>query len=168
MKDQRGLIESLREGVDVVRMVFFMRAKKSLQVRYGHKNEEFQRLLSAAMLNRLFGTPNPQSPYREFAEEHAELIDRELKRVPEEFPDLLIPLTDALRIHFLCNHCEGMPDLSAEILAQAREYGILLEDRDVPLPKGFMNLVYRIGKAYGLINPAQEKEGEEETQLHEG
>ncbi len=168
MKDQRGLIESLREAVDVVRMVFFMRAKKSLQARYGHKDEEFQRLLSAAMLNRLFGTPNPQSPYREFAEEHAELIDRELKRVPEEFPDLLIPLTDALRIHFLCNHCEGMPDLSAEILAQAREYGILLEDRDVPLPKGFMNLVYRIGKAYGLINPAQEKEGEEETQLHEG
>jgi len=163
MKDQRGLIESLREGVDVVRMVFFIRAKKSLQARYGHKDDEFKRLLSAAILNRLFGTPNPQSPYREFSEEHAELVDQELKRVPEEFPDLLIPLTDALRIHFLCNHCEGMPDLSAEILAQAREYGILLEDRDVPLPKGFMNLVYRIGKAYGLINPTQEKEGEEET-----
>ena len=163
MENERGLIESLREGVDVVRMVFFMRAKKSLQARYGNKDEEFQRLLSAAMLNRLFGTPNPQSPYREFAEEHAELIDRELRRVPEEFPDMLIPLTDALRMHFLCNHCEGMPDLSAEILAQARDYGILIEDRNVPLPKGFMNLVYRIGKAYGLINPSQEKEGKEET-----
>ena len=151
----------------MVRMVFFMKVKKSLQARYSHKDEEFQRLLSAAMLNRLFGTPNPQSPYREFAEEYAELIDRELKRVPEEFPDLLIPLTDALRTHFLCNHCEGMPDLSAEILAQARKYGILLEDRDVPLPKGFMNLVYRIGKACGLINPAQGKE-EEGTQFHEG
>jgi hypothetical protein len=38
-----------------------------------------------------------------------------------------------------------------EILARAREYGILIEERDVPLPKGFMELVYRVGKSYGLV-----------------
>ncbi len=156
MDGQRGLIQSLREGVDVVRMIFFLKVKESFKEKYQNESDEFQRLLCAAMLNRLFGTPNPESPYKEFAQEHHELIDQELSKIPEKFPELLIPLTDALRVHFLCNHCEGMPDLSAEILARARDFGILLEDRDVPLPKGFMNLVYRIGKAHGLINPAKE------------
>ncbi|NPA94607.1 MAG: hypothetical protein GXO58_04180 [Thermodesulfobacteria bacterium] len=155
MQDQRGLIQSLREGVDVVRMIFFLKAKETFVEKYKDRPEDFPRLLSAAMLNRLFGTPNPESPYKEFAEEYEDLIDKELSAVPKNFPELLIPLTDALRIHFLCNHCEGMPDLSAEILARARDYGILQEDRDVPLPKGFMNLVYRIGKAYGLLAPTQ-------------
>ncbi len=157
MENQRGLMQGLREGVDIVRMVFFLRARKSLQERYTDKGEEFPRLLAAAILNRLFGTPNPEEPYRGFAQRNRELVDQELSRVPEQFPELLIPLTDALRIHFLCNHCEGMPDLSAEILARARDYGILIEDRDVPLPKGFMNLVHRIGEAYGLLQSADEK-----------
>ncbi len=155
MENERGLIQSLREGVDLVRMVFFMQAKKAFKKSYPEKGEEFTRLLAAAVLNRLFGTPNPQSPFKEFAQKHEELIDEELSKVPERFPDLLIPLTDALRIHFLCNHCEGMPDFSAEILARAKDKGILLEDRDVPLPKGFMNLVYRIGKAYGLVQQTE-------------
>ncbi len=151
MENERGFIQSLREGVDVVRMIFFMEAKKAFKKSYSNKGEKFQRLLAAAVINRLFGTPNPEHPYKEFATKHKKLIDEELSKVPERFPELLIPLTDALRIHFLCNHCEGMPDFSAEILARAKEAGILIEDRDTPLPKGFMNLVYKIGKAYGLI-----------------
>ncbi len=151
MENNRGLIQSLREGVDMVRMIFFMQAKQVFSNEYTDKGDDFPKLLAGAMLNRLFGTPNPESPYKEFAERYKKLIDEELTKVPKRFPELLIPLTDALRIHFLCNHCEGMPDLSAKILARAKDMGILLEDRDTPLPKGFMNLVHRLGKAYGLI-----------------
>ena len=57
----------------------------------------------------------------------------------------------ALRIHFLCNYQEGVDDDRATVLARARDLGVLIEERDVPLPKGFMELVYRVGKAHGLI-----------------
>ncbi len=159
MENHGSLIQSLRDGVDIVRMIFYVEAKKMLTQKYQDNSGEFHRLLAAAMVNRLFGTPNPESPYQEFALENERLVDQELKEIPKQLPKLLIPLTDALRIHFLCNHCEGMMDLSAKVLSRAQGYGILIEDRDVPLPKGFMKLAYRIGKAYGLLNPNQEEKG---------
>lgn len=148
---ERGLIESLRDGVDIIRLVLFKRLKEHIKENYPEEEESFQRMLAAAIVNALFGTKNPEKTFSQFAEENAKVIEKELSKIPENFPDLLIPITDALRMHFLCNHAEGLPDYSVKILAQAKEYGILIEDRDVPLPKGFMNLVHKIGIHYGLI-----------------
>ncbi len=149
----RKFVQALREGVDVVRMIFFVRMRDHLLASYPEKDRKFSQMLAGAILNELFGTENPEKIFSDFAENNAGLIQRELKAVPENFEDLLIPLTDALRMHFLCNHYEGLPDYSLGVLARARDYGILLEDRSVPLPKGFMELVYRVGKAYGLVVP---------------
>jgi hypothetical protein len=147
----REFIQALREGVDVVRMIFFVRMRDHLRERYPEKDKKFTQMLAGAILNELFGTRNPEKAFSDFADENIGLIRKELKEVPENFEDLLIPLTDALRMHFLCNHQEGLPDYSLNVLARARDYGILLEDRNAPLPKGFMELVYRVGKAYGLV-----------------
>ena len=69
-----------------------------------------------------------------------------------EFDRLRIPLTDALRIQFLCDSQEGFGN--EEMLKCAKDLGILIVDRGVPLPKNFMNLVRKVGQSYGLIDPA--------------
>ncbi|MBI5559482.1 MAG: hypothetical protein HY885_17810 [Deltaproteobacteria bacterium] len=147
----RGLIPALREGIDVVKMVFFQELKEYLRKQYPGEGPTYTGMLAGAMMNSLFGPPNPQEKFRVFAEENEELIRQELQKVSYEFNELCFLLTDALRMHFLCNHQEGIQDRNEEILKNAREYGILIEEREVPLPKGFMEFVYRVGKARGFI-----------------
>ncbi|MEA3547072.1 MAG: hypothetical protein U9R66_05350 [Thermodesulfobacteriota bacterium] len=150
---ERKLIPSLREGVDVIRMIFFKRLKEYLVSKYGQESPPFHGMLAGAIMNELFGTSNPDEKFVLFARENQDRIQEELKLVASEFEDLRILLTDGLRIHFLCNHQEELVEEkeNEELLARAREYGILIEERDVPLPKGFMELVYRVGKSYGLV-----------------
>ena len=62
-----------------------------------------------------------------------------------------IPLTDALRMQSLCDQ---MDDVEGEsYLEQAQGTGILIGERDLPLPNSFMDMVRRMGKAFGLIIP---------------
>jgi hypothetical protein len=147
----RKLIPTIREGIDVVRMIFFKNLKNYLQKKFPDDGDVYAGMLAGAIMNDLFGTPNPQEKFRIFAEDNSNRIREELENVPRQFKDLCILLTDALRMHFLCNHQEGIEGTGEEFLKKARDYGILLESRDVPLPKGFMELVYRVGKANGLI-----------------
>lgn len=157
----REFIQALREGIDIVRMIFFVRMRDHLLKNLPEQGQKFSQMLAGAILNELFGTQNPDRVFANFATENAALIDQELKNVAENFKDLIIPLTDALRMHFLCNHQEDKPDYSLSILAKAKDYGILLEERNAPLPKGFMEMVYRVGKAYGLV-----VEQDKEKKLH--
>lgn len=147
----REFIPSLREGVDVVRMIFFKNMKEYLAGKYPEEDQEHSGLCAAAVMNELFGTPNPQEKFAGFAAENQKRISRELNNISAEFPELCIPLTDALRIHFLCNQQEGIAGDHEATLRRARDLGVLLEDREVPLPKGFMELVGRLGKAYGFL-----------------
>lgn len=150
---ERKFISSLREGVDVVRMIFFKELKVYLGKAYADEEESYAGMIAGAMMNELFGSLNPQGKFADFAVENKHVITDELGKVNSNFPELCIVLTDALRIHFLCNHQEGIgaEKENEKILARAKDYGILLAERDVPLPKGFMELVYRVGKGHGLI-----------------
>jgi hypothetical protein len=60
-----------------------------------------------------------------------------------------IPLSDGLRVLFLCDSMEGID--SSPVLVRADELGILLHDRPVPLPKNFLELVRRLGKSFNLL-----------------
>ncbi|MCB2181183.1 MAG: hypothetical protein KQH63_04045 [Desulfobulbaceae bacterium] len=148
---ERKFIPTLREGVDMVKMIFFKDLKNYLQNKFEEEEPVYCGMLAAAVMNELFGTPNPDEKFKSFAHDNSERIRQELANVAHEFKDLCILLTDALRIHFLCNHQEGIEDNNEAILKKAKEYGILIEERDVPLPKGFMELIYTVGKAHGLI-----------------
>ena len=150
-KIERSFIPSLREGVDVVRMIFFKKMKDHFAENSPGKEPQFYGMLAGAVMNELFGTPNTEEKFMTFVAENKEQIDEELAALATNFEDLRIPLTDALRIHYLCNYQEGIDGDEAAVLARARDIGVLMEERDVPLPKGFMELVYRVGKAYGLI-----------------
>ncbi|PLX49008.1 MAG: hypothetical protein C0613_09000 [Desulfobulbaceae bacterium] len=147
----REFIPSLREGVDVIRMIFFKEMRQHFAEKTPGQEAQFYGMLAGAVMNELFGTPNPAEKFTTFAAQNRARIDEELAAVADNFAKLRIPLTDALRIHYLCNYQEGIEGDEATVLARARELGVLIEERDVPLPKGFMQLVYRVGKAHGLI-----------------
>ncbi len=148
---ERDFIPSLREGVDIVRMVFFKKMRDFLVDKYPDQPQTFHGMVSAAVMNELFGTPNTEPQFVQFFEENRAVIVAELENVGTNFADFCIPLTDALRIHYLCNFQEEIDDAQPMVLARAKELGVLLDERDVPLPKIFMEFVQRIGKAHGLL-----------------
>lgn len=148
---QSRLIPILREGVDIVKMVLFKELKSHLAEAYPDREPGFSGRLSGAILNDLFGIENLMEPFAGFRREHQDLITRELRALPGRFGELRIPLTDALRVQFLCDSREGVD--SQAVLARANELGILMIDRDIPLPRFFMNLVRRLGVAHRILDP---------------
>ncbi len=159
-----GLVPALRQGVMVLQMVFYMKLKEKLG-KTERMDEGDIRLLAGAVVNRYFGETEPSEQLRNFLDDNGERVEQVLCRVAEEMEDLRIPLTDALRMHFFLNRFEktGDEEAEAEALRNAKDWGILIEDRQVPWPRGFMEMAYRVGKAYGLIReqePQQQGDGQ--------
>lgn len=149
MEFDNKLIPILREGVNVIKMIFFKKLISRLQAKYTTQDPAYIGKLAGAMVNELFGTPNPAEPHAAFAAQNRELIDTELKLVAVTMKELQIPLTDALRSQFLCDSQEGLEN--DQPLARAKNLGILLVDRDLPLPHHFMALVRSLGETFGLL-----------------
>ena len=154
MEFESKLLPILREGVDVIKMIFFRKLQAYLAGQYPDRDKTFINRLAATLINDLFATPNPEEPFAFFAETNKALIEKELQGVAENFEEFRIPLTDALRIQVLCDHQEGI-DTSA-VLARAKALNILLADRELPLPHNFMHLVRKLGSAFGFVLPPQE------------
>jgi hypothetical protein len=148
---QRRLIPILREGVDIVKMVLFKQLKSHLADANPAREPGFAGMLSGAVLNEIFGIENLMEPHAGFKREHQDLITSELHALPHRFGELRIPLTDALRVQFLCDSRDGIN--SESILTRANELGILMVDRDIPLPRFFMNMVRRLGVAHRILDP---------------
>ena len=151
MKFESKLLPLLREGVDVIKMIFFKKLQGHLAEKYPDREKEFINRLAAALINDLFATPNPGEPFTSFAEQNKAIVEKELEAVAENFQDMRIPLTDTLRMQVLCDNQEGIDN--SEVLARAKDLGILLVERDLPLPHSFMHLVRKLGSAFGLIIP---------------
>ncbi|MEJ2033218.1 MAG: hypothetical protein P8Y63_09305 [Deltaproteobacteria bacterium] len=145
------LIPIMREGVEIVKMIVYKELRDSFAGRFSGQPPTMAARLAGAVLNELFGPSSSQAEFAAFVEENRSRIAEELRGFPGRFEKLRIPLTDALRVQFLCDSLEGID--SKATLARAREYGILIVDREVPLPKNFLHLVRRLGAAYGLLIP---------------
>ncbi|MBT8350089.1 MAG: hypothetical protein KJO26_02475, partial [Deltaproteobacteria bacterium] len=76
--------------------------------------------------------------------------------IATHFDHLHIPLTDALRIQYLCDCHEGVN--SEGVLEKAKNLNIILTDREVPLPGAFMSLVRSFGVAYKILEPIKKEE----------
>ncbi|MGV1100943.1 hypothetical protein ACUUL3_16225 [Thiovibrio sp. JS02] len=145
------LIPIMREGIDIIKMIFFKKLKETLIRKYPERDPAFAGKLSGAMVNRIFAGENQEAPFLAFATENAGLIAKELSRVAVDLEEMRIPLTDALRMQTLCDHQEG--STSTATLQAAEQLGILLLDRDLPLPHSFIQLARKLGSAFGLIIP---------------
>jgi len=144
MKMENRLIPLLREGIHIIKMVLFKNIRDGLAKRYPHQERIFINQLTGAMINELFSTPNHEEPFLSFAITNKPLIKEEMERMADDFPELRIPLTDALRVQFLCDSQEGMEN--HVMLTQARDLGILITEREIPLPDHFMILARSLGE----------------------
>ncbi len=149
MEVENKLIPSMREGINVVKMIFFKKFSGLLSEKYPDQEKKYVSMLSGAVLNDLFGTPNLEEPFKSFSERNKRRIEEELAGIAHNLEYMLIPLTDALRMQFLCDSQEGND--GSIILSRAEDLGILLKDRELPMPHHFMELVRRLGSSYNLI-----------------
>lgn len=147
------LVPILRQGVAVIQMVFFKRLKEYLADRHPEKEATFITMLTGAVVNDIFGTPNEGKPYLDFSEENGELIDETLNEVPLHLVDMMVALTDALRVQVLCDHQEGVD--SYPVLTHANELKILLVPREIPMPSNFIQLVRTLGNKYDILMPPE-------------
>ena len=151
MEIESKLAPVLREGVQLVKMVFFKELKIHLAQKHPQMDDQHISRLSGAVVNELFGTPSKEEPFLSFAKENTGLIQVALAGLPDDLPDLLPALTDALRVQFLCDSREGID--SQALLTRAKELNILQLDRDIPLPKNFMTFVRQLGVEHNLLQP---------------
>ena len=149
MDFESKLIPIMREGVEVIKMIFFKEMKENLVRKYPDHDVAYNGRVAGAVINELFGTPNIQEPFATFVQENKEVIFATLSVVPEEFEKMRIPLSDALRMQFLCDSMEG--NENPAVLERAEELGVLIVDRDLPMPHHFIELVRRLGSSYDLV-----------------
>lgn len=148
MEYEKRLIPILREGIHIIKMFLYKTIRPGLADRFSDRDRIYVNRLTGAIINELFGTPNWEEPFLTFNRENETVITGELKALAENHPELKIPLTDALRVHFICDSQEGGEN--AQILSRAKELGLLLMDRDFPLPDQFMNLARSLGELSDL------------------
>lgn len=132
-------------------MIFFKELRASLQDRHADAEQMTVSMLAGAITNELFGTTNPEPKFTEFRQDHRATIEQELLGLAVLLPRMRRLVTDALRIQALCDSQEGVQDDNSLVIAD--KLGILLKEREIPLPSAFMTLVREVGKDHELIIP---------------
>ncbi len=150
MQFESKLIPVLREGIDIIKMIFFKKLKIYLSQKYAYREQSYINKLSGAIINDLFGTSNTEEPFAAFTKENKAFIEEEMKNIAIVFEEMRTLLTDALRVQFLCDNQEGID--SSSILVRAKELDILLVDQEIPFPGNFMNSVRKLGVEFNLLN----------------
>jgi hypothetical protein len=149
MEMESRLIPIMREGVDVIKMIFFKRLQIYLDEKYAGRGRQYINQLAGAIINDLFATPSAEEPFAGFLEQNRDRIAEEMHALAASFPELRGPLTDALRVQFLCDQQEGIDNTA--MLARAKELNVLITERDVPLPKHFLDLVRILGRGLHFL-----------------
>ncbi|AGF79980.1 hypothetical protein UWK_03464 [Desulfocapsa sulfexigens DSM 10523] len=157
------LIPILREGVAVIQMIFFKEIKSVVLRKHPDLDSSAQNMFAGAITNEIFGTHNTEEKFQLFRNSHQGLIEQELMSLNSELPHMTAPLSDALRIQTLCDNQEGID--SAHVLQQANSIGMLVADREIPLPSSFMETVRTLGATHNLIIPPVEIDTTEEHNL---
>ena len=142
------LVPTLREGIDVIKMVLFQELKSLLILT--ERNSADVNRLTGAVVNELFNATHSKEAAQTFSQVNRDAVEKTSRMISKELDHLRIPLTDALRIQFLCDSHEGID--SAAILERAKKQKILIVEREVPLPGAFMSIVRSFGRAYGILN----------------
>jgi hypothetical protein len=149
-----ALIQSLREGIAVVQMILFKEIRQRITKKYPNEDASYHGMLSGALINEIFASSNPEEKFQKFRKKNWAIIEQELLSLPEEHPNLLPILTDALRVQTLCDHQEGGED--SQVLVKAESLGLLQKQREIPLPSTFMTRIRILGEQHGLtIAPVQ-------------
>jgi len=161
---QSQLISSLREGIAVIQMILFKEVKESLLKKQPLKESTFLSMLAGSITNEIFASHNMEEKFVLFRKKNRAEIEQELLSLRIDNPGLCAKVTDALRIQTLCDNEEKKD--SSDILVRAKELGILVEEREVPLPSTFMAGVRLLGEEHNLIIPPVQITPEQDEIIH--
>lgn len=150
-KDSGKLVASLREGVAIIQMIFFKELRKIIVEKHADKDTPYISMLCGAATNEIFGTRNMEEKFETFRTANLADIEQLLLSVGSEMPAMRKVLTDALRIQVLCDSQEEHD--SSATLTNASQLGILVQDREIPMPSTFMTIVRTLGEQNQLIVP---------------
>ncbi len=149
----------------MVQMIFFKELRTLLTKRFPEKDSSYHSLLAGAILNELFDSHNPEEKFQTFRKNNLAIIEQQLLNLNEDLPSLRPSLTDALRVQTLCDNQEGHD--SSKILLTAEELGVLMTDRELPLPSTFMTRIRTLGELHGLtVAPLQITPEDDSSILH--
>ena len=148
MTFETQLVPTLRKGIDVIKMVLFQELKSLLFLT--ERNSADVNRLTGAVVNELFNATHSKEAAQTFSQVNRDAVEKTSRMISKELDHLRIPLTDALRIQFLCDSHEGID--SAAVLERAARQEILIMEREVPLPGAFMSIVRSFGRTYGILN----------------
>jgi len=148
MESGGKLTPILREGIEIIKVIFFKELRDHIRLTRPEWADDFVAKATGAVVNEVFGVGHQSGA--DFVAANRQEIDGIKATVGEALPALRIPLTDALRTMVLCDYQECGRDTSL-VLEQARDLGILLTERDLPLPNHFIDLVRRLGTAKGIL-----------------
>jgi len=151
MSFEPQLVPALREGIDIIKMVLFRELKGVLIYRHQSKDSVYINQLTGAVVNDLFGVSFMDEASDAINKTHPEIVQKTSLLISTELDNLRIPLTDALRIQYLCDSHEGID--SRSVLKRAEQRGILIVEREAPLPGAFMHIVRTFGRAYAILEP---------------
>jgi hypothetical protein len=157
------LIAALREGVSLVQMMLFKEIRANLTQKSPNEDPVHISMLAGSVTNEVFGTLNPEMKFVNFRKKNWGVIEQEVLSIKTNIPNLCPKITDALRIQTLCDHQEG--EDSSQTLARAKEFGFLLEEREIPLPSTFMTIIRELGAKHNLIYPPVEITPEEDQSI---
>lgn len=136
----------------MVQMVLFKELRSLLTRKYPDRDSLSIAMLTGAITNELFGTLNLEEKFQDFRRQNRAEIEQELLGLAQEFPALTAPLTDALRMLALCDLQEEKDsDNNTRLLTQAADIGLLIPERELPLPSTFMAMARSLGDAHHLI-----------------
>lgn len=146
------LLPILLEGIEVNKMVLYRKLRTFIASRHPEQPPAFPRQMAGAIINDLFASPTDlPEPVAAFMIAHREVIDFERQAFTSEAPEMKIVLTDTLRMQTVCDLMAGLPEPG--LLQRAESAGILLTEREIPLPHSFIDMARRLGKTNGLLTP---------------
>lgn len=161
------MIPVLREAICVVQMVLFKELRSLLAKKHPERDTLSVAMLTGAVTNELFGSLNMEEKFQDFRRQNQAAIEQELLGLALELPGLAAPLTDALRMQALCDQAmdENKEESNKRLLTQAAEIGLLLQERELPLPSTFMTMARTLGDEHRLIVAPMEISQEDDTGL---
>jgi len=152
----------------VVQMVLFKELRSLLAQKYPERDTLSVAMLTGAVTNELFGSLNMEEKFQDFRRRNRAAIEQELLGLALELPGLAAPLTDALRMQALCDQAledENKEKSNEKLLTQAAEIGLLIQERELPLPSTFMTMARTLGDEHRLIIAPMEISQEDDTGL---
>lgn len=146
------------QGVNEIKLILF----KVLVGDFSDKNEdpEFCDRLAAAVVNRIFKPYSKES--KEIFPANEELVEKEIRNLGSNHPELKKSITEALRVWVVANAGLGyeiMSDIDyvMDLFNRAAEKGIFIKGGEAPRYDSFLKMTRELGLKYGVISDEREK-----------